>query len=79
VKKRKTEGDAYVDLHPDLARWLRTCALCGATGHDPELPDQIYRHFSLGARHLKAYFSPLNRDQYGRCDMCVAALDEDNA
>ena len=76
MKRSKTKGDAYVDQYPDLVRWLRTCTLCGATGHDPELPDQPFPHFTMGARNIKAYFPPLSIDEHGRCDMCVAALGE---
>ena len=76
MQRRQTEADEYIDQYPHLAKWLRTCGTCGATGHDPEMPKQIHREFSVAAKHLRAFFRPLVLNAYGHCHACANALGE---
>jgi hypothetical protein len=73
--RRLTEGEEYLRQYPDLGRWINRCMLCGATGHEPDMPEDIYPHFSVAGRNLRRLFEPLAVDALGRCETCSAALD----
>jgi hypothetical protein len=75
MKNDKNQIDQYLEQYPKLARWLNTCVTCGATGHDPAMPEQISSHeFSVAGKNLRRFFTPLAVDEQGHCKMCQGAL-----
>lgn len=73
-KRAKSESDKYLAMYPDLHRWMNTCVTCGARGHKPELPEEIYPRPSLATRHLRGFFRPLALNADGMCDLCEHAV-----
>jgi hypothetical protein len=73
--RRLTEGEEYLRQYPDLERWMNRCSLCGSIGHKPELPQNIYPHFSVAADNLRRLFAPLAVDDLSRCEVCSSALE----
>jgi hypothetical protein len=73
--RRLSEAEEYLRQYPELERWLNRCALCGATGHKPDMPENIYPHFSVAGTNLRRLFKPLDVDALGRCEDCSIALD----
>lgn len=76
VKRGKADTDLYLSTYPHLHEWLNTCITCGRRGHKPDLPENIYRHYSLAARHLRAMLQPLPLSEDGMCDVCIKALEK---
>jgi hypothetical protein len=74
TSSHRSEADQYLALYPHLHRWMNVCAGCGARGHRPELPENIYPHFNVAAENLRRYFRPLAVDERGFCEQCSAAM-----
>lgn len=69
MKHTKSETDQYLAVYPDLQRWMNVCAACGREGYKPEMPENIYPHFNVGAQNLRAMFRPLDVVD-GLCEVC---------
>jgi len=69
MKHTKSEGNAYLAMYPDLQRWMNVCVACGREGYKPEMPENIYPHFSVGAQNLREMFRPLDVVD-GLCEVC---------
>jgi hypothetical protein len=66
-------GEEYLAQYPKLLRWMNRCVACQRVGYKPDMPDQIYRHFSVSAANIRQYFAPLDVDSDGLCEQCRAA------
>jgi hypothetical protein len=65
--------DLYLRRYPYLHKWLNVCAACGARGHKPEMPENIFPGPNVAARHLRKVFRPLELNEMGLCPQCEAA------
>jgi len=70
MKHHRDNIDSYLQKYPGIAKWVQTCAACGARGYHPDLPDQIHSHFSVGAKNLRSMLTQLDLDELGHCEQC---------
>jgi hypothetical protein len=75
VPHSRSKADEYLAQYPDLLRWINVCPGCGQRGYRPDLPENIYPHFNIAARNLRAMLRPLALNETGFCDLCAQALD----
>ncbi|MFA7236842.1 MAG: hypothetical protein WC058_08260 [Phycisphaeraceae bacterium] len=76
MKHQRYNIDKYLQQYPGLAKWVQTCAACGARGYRPDLPENIYPHPNVGAQHLRRMFEPLELDDRGLCEQCRVHLKD---
>lgn len=80
----KYDGEDYLKQYPKLRKWMNTCVCCGRIGHKPELPKALTSSGSGGefitaaAGNLRAYFSPLEVNEYGLCEICSGLQGDKN-
>ena len=68
----RNEGEAYLKLFPDLAKWLNTCATCRMVGYKPDLPEKLGSSFAPS--YLRRWFKQLELDEHGRFPECAASI-----
>lgn len=69
-RQNSSNGEAYLQQYPRLAKWIHECAACGHRGYRPDLPEQIGR--GIAAQNIRRFFEPLDVDESGRCEQCSA-------
>lgn len=70
--RKGSEGDQYLEMYPELRRWIKQCVACGMTGYLPEMPSRIGgTHANY---HIRRLFPRLKVDETGLCEQCRAAL-----
>jgi hypothetical protein len=72
-KSNSSNGEAYLKLHPELARWLDVCVSCGLRGYKPDLPERL--EAGTVARHLRRWFPLMRLNDNGRCEKCAPPND----
>lgn len=70
----RDEGEKYLIKYPELRKWINECNTCHTKGYKPEMPVQIYPHFSAAADNLRRYFKPLVLSEAGLCETCNKLL-----
>jgi len=70
------DAELYLNTYPRLRKWINQCVSCGARGHRPEMPEHIGGEYSIAARKLRRYFSPIALDDAGRCSACSDATSQ---
>jgi hypothetical protein len=60
-------------------RFINVCKLCGREGYSPSIEDEGFVEDSMHSAmyaELTTIYSPLPLDEFGRCEMCAAAMDK---
>lgn len=66
--------DQYLQMYPDLQRWVNQCPLCGARGRMPQMPDCVGSNWEvtgkIAAKTLRQMLPELELDEDGFCLTC---------
>ena len=69
---RPTDGEKYLQMYPDLVRWINICVACQFKGYKPQMPENDNPKFM--GQNLRRYFQPLALGTDGLCVQCQRAL-----
>jgi len=76
MKRKRGEGEEYIDAFPKFKKWINECVCCHDKGYDPTMPEKISANeVSLGAYFIKKYFKPLSINEDGLCAQCEKLLN----
>lgn len=70
MPKRQSESDKYLQMYPELMKWINECIICHSKGYKPEMPEHISREFSVAGKNLRKFFNPLVVDDLSICEQC---------
>jgi hypothetical protein len=68
----KIDNDRFLQLNPQVWKWLNRCAHCGKVGYKPYMPARIGH--GMGAYNIRARFRQLAVDADGLCSECAKAI-----
>jgi hypothetical protein len=66
----KTDNKRFLQLNPQVRKWLNRCILCGAVGYKPHMPARIGR--GMGAYNVRRRFRQLSVNRQGICSECAS-------
>jgi hypothetical protein len=74
-KKSGNEGEQYIQMYPQLQKWINQCVCCQEKGYNPDMPSIVgYQHDDFvniyTAKKIKRFFKPLAVNEQGLCDVC---------
>ena len=70
MTKFKNDGDMYLQMYPELSKWMNECIVCHSRGYKPGMPEHISRANSVAGDNLRKYFKPLAVDELSICEQC---------
>jgi hypothetical protein len=63
----------YLQMYPQLWRWMNRCVCCGHVGYKPELPPRL--RMTAAANNLRRMYPELWVDDQGSCEQCAQSLE----
>lgn len=70
MTKQSNEGLVYLDMYPQLRKWINQCVACQRLGYTPQLPEK-----HVAAKNLRSFFPELLLNEQSLCDQCADALE----
>ena len=71
VKHSKKDIDQYLEMYPNLQKWVNHCPICGARGRKSEMPNAIGAMYGeIAANRLRRMLPVLEVDKGGFCLVC---------
>jgi len=71
MTKYKNEGSLYLEMYPELRKWINQCVACQREGYKPDMPEDIYP--GVAAQNIRKYFKELELNKTGLCSVCAGA------
>ena len=75
MKHSRQNIDQYLQMYPQLQKWVSICPLCGVRGRKPQMPEYIGLdgEFAgeIAAKNLRKMLPELEVDEDGFCGICA--------
>jgi hypothetical protein len=74
--KHKKDSELYLNMYPELLKWINECPICRSKGYKPEMPEHIGGEYSIAAYNIRKYFKPLEVEENGFCLQCSKVYNQ---
>jgi len=74
MTKNKDEGKSYLQIYPELRKWINQCVACQREGYKPNMPEDIFP--GVAAENIRKYFRELELNEIGLCSICARAMQD---